>query len=110
MLEVPCIVCRNVLTRSLPSSCVPTSAQMEGLKDHIRYWNFCPGDSCILFMMYRCNISYRVRCNIVTLQAVCPRGLEDEKFTRLEQFVRLKETILGLYTELEEEPFTDFER
>ena len=41
---------------------------------------------------------------------MCPRGLEDEKFTRLEQFVRLKENILGLYTELEEEPFTDFER
>jgi len=55
------------------SSTVPTSAQMEGLKEHIR-------------------------------------SLEEEKFTRLEQYIKLKDTILALYTELEEEPDTDFER
>jgi len=55
------------------SSTVPTSAQMEGLQEHIR-------------------------------------SLEEEKFTRLEQYIKLKETILALYTELEEEPDTDFER
>jgi len=55
------------------STTVPTSHQMEGLKDHIR-------------------------------------GLEEEKFTRLEQYVKLKETILSLYSELETEPATDFER
>ena len=38
------------------------------------------------------------------------RGLEEEKFTRLEQYVKLKETILSLYNELETEPATDFER
>jgi len=55
------------------STTVPTSHQMEGLKEHIR-------------------------------------GLEEEKFTRLEQYVKLKETILSLYNELETEPATDFER
>ena len=55
------------------STTVPTSHQMEGLKEHIR-------------------------------------GLEEEKFTRLEQYVKLKETILCLYNELETEPGTDFER
>jgi len=55
------------------STTVPTSHQMEGLKEHIR-------------------------------------GLEEEKFTRLEQYVKLKETILSLYNELESEPGTDFER
>ena len=55
------------------STTVPTSHQMEGLKEHIR-------------------------------------GLEEEKFTRLEQYVKLKETILSLFNELETEPATDFER
>ena len=58
-----------------------------------------------------CIRSITIVCPVIgPQQSGSTRGLEDEKFTRLEQFVRLKETILGLYTELEEEPFTDFER
>merc|ERR1719334_1569450 len=38
------------------------------------------------------------------------RTLEDEKFTRLEQFLKLKDNILLLYTELEEEPELEFDR
>lgn len=55
------------------STTVPTSSQMEGLKEHIR-------------------------------------SLEEEKFARLEQFVSSKEAIIHLYTELEIEPSTEFER
>jgi hypothetical protein len=32
------------------------------------------------------------------------RSLEEERFVRLEQFVRSKEAIIALYTELEMEP------
>jgi len=55
------------------STTVPTTYQMDGLKDHIR-------------------------------------SMEDEKFTRLEQFVNMKESILKLYQELESEPSTELER
>jgi len=55
------------------STTVPTTYQMDGLKDHIR-------------------------------------SMEDEKFTRLEQFVNMKEAILKLYQELESEPGTELER
>ena len=55
------------------STTVPTTYQMDGLKDHIR-------------------------------------SMEDEKFTRLEQFVNMKENILKLYQELETEPGTELER
>eukprot|EP00092_Neocalanus_flemingeri_P102604 GFUD01131245.1.p1 GENE.GFUD01131245.1~~GFUD01131245.1.p1 ORF type:complete len:662 (-),score=174.00 GFUD01131245.1:409-2394(-) len=55
------------------STTVPTTYQMDGLKDHIR-------------------------------------SMEDEKFVRLEQFVKLKESILGLYEELESEPSSELER
>lgn len=55
------------------STTVPTTYQMDGLKDHIR-------------------------------------SMEDEKFIRLEQFVKLKESILNLYDELESEPSSELER
>ena len=53
--------------------------------------------------------------NVPTLQKIEElrehiRSLESEKLVRLEQFVELKEHILVLYTELEEEPESDFER
>ena len=54
------------------STTVPTTYQMDGLRDHIR-------------------------------------SMEDEKFTRLEQFVNMKEAILKLYQELETEPGTELE-
>ena len=38
------------------------------------------------------------------------RSMEDEKFTRLEKFVDMKERILKLYQELETEPDTELER
>jgi len=57
----------------ISSTTVPTTYQMDGLKDHIR-------------------------------------SMEDEKFTRLEQFVNMKEAILRLYQELETEPGTELER
>ena len=38
------------------------------------------------------------------------RSMEDEKFIRLEQFVKLKESILNLYDELESEPSSELER
>jgi len=37
-------------------------------------------------------------------------ALENEKFTRLEKFFKLKEAILALYDDLESEPVTEFER
>ena len=37
-------------------------------------------------------------------------SLEEEKLTRLQQFVDLKDNLLNLYIELEEEPESDFER
>ena len=52
---------------------VPTTAQLDGLKDHIS-------------------------------------RMEELKFVRLEQFITMKETILSLYEELEEEPLSDMER
>ena len=52
---------------------VPTTAQLDGLKDHIR-------------------------------------RMEELKFDREEQFITMKETILSLYEELEEEPLSDMER
>lgn len=55
------------------STTVPTTYQMDGLKDHIR-------------------------------------SMEEEKFSRLEQFVTHKETILNLYEDLEAEPSSDLER
>jgi len=55
------------------STTVPTTYQMEGLKDHIR-------------------------------------SMEDEKFVRLEQFIKSKEFILNLYDELESEPSSELER
>jgi len=55
------------------STTVPTTYQMDGLKDHIR-------------------------------------SMEEEKFSRLEQFVTHKETILNLYEDLEVEPSSDLER
>ena len=55
------------------STSVPTTYQMDGLKDHIR-------------------------------------SMEDEKFVRLEQFVKLKDSILNLYNELESEPSSELER
>lgn len=36
--------------------------------------------------------------------------MEDEKFVRLEQFVKMKESILGVYHELETEPCSEIER
>merc|ERR1719270_2164941 len=38
------------------------------------------------------------------------RRMEELKFDREEQFINMKETILSLYEELEEEPFSDMER
>jgi len=38
------------------------------------------------------------------------RSLEDEKFARLEQFIGMKEAVLRLFGELEQEPDTDLER
>ena len=55
------------------STSVPTTYQMDGLKEHIR-------------------------------------SMDDEKFVRLEQFIKLKESILSLYDELESEPSSDIER
>merc|ERR1719419_648035 len=57
----------------ISSDVVPTTAQLEQLKDHIR-------------------------------------RMEDEKFTREEFFIELKESVVKLYEELEEEPVSDFER
>jgi len=57
----------------ISSDVVPTTAQLEQLKDHIR-------------------------------------RMEDEKFTREELFIELKESVVKLYEELEEEPVSDFER
>ena len=57
----------------ISSSTVPTTAQLDGLKDHIK-------------------------------------RMEEEKFTREEKFIEMKETILNLYSELEEEPISDIER
>jgi len=55
------------------STTVPTTAQLEGLKDHIR-------------------------------------RMDEEKFDREEKYIGMKEAILRLYTELEEEPMSDMER
>jgi len=57
----------------ISNTTVPTTAQLDGLKDHIR-------------------------------------RMEELKFDREEQFITMKETILSLYEELEEEPFSDMER
>merc|ERR1719322_2183754 len=57
----------------ISNTTVPTTAQLDGLKDHIR-------------------------------------RMEELKFDREEQFITMKETILSLYEELEEEPFPDMER
>jgi len=57
----------------ISSDVVPTTAQLEQLKDHIR-------------------------------------RMEDEKFLREERFIELKDSILMLYEELEDEPVTDMER
>merc|ERR1719445_19297 len=57
----------------ISSTTVPTTAQLEGVKDHIK-------------------------------------RMEEEKFDREERFINLKESILQLYTELEEEPVSDMER
>jgi len=57
----------------ISSTVVPTTYQLDELKDHIR-------------------------------------SMEDEKFVRLEQFVKMKESILGLYHELETEPSSEIER
>merc|ERR1719228_2766500 len=57
----------------ISSDVVPTTAQLEQLKHHIR-------------------------------------RMEDEKFTREELFIELKESVVKLYEELEEEPVSDFER
>jgi len=57
----------------ISSTTVPTTAQLDGVKDHIK-------------------------------------RMEEEKFDREERFINLKEAILRLYTELEEEPESDMER
>ena len=57
----------------ISSTTVPTSAQLEGIKDHIK-------------------------------------RMEELKFEREEQFITTKNSILSLYTELEEEPASDLER
>merc|ERR1719450_1544840 len=57
----------------ISNTTVPTTAQLDGLKDHIR-------------------------------------RMEELKFDREEQFITMKETILSLYEELEEEPLSDMER
>ena len=57
----------------ISSTTVPTTAQLDGVKDHIK-------------------------------------RMEEEKFDREERFINLKESILQLYTELEEEPVSDMER
>ena len=57
----------------ISSTTVPTSAQLEGIKDHIK-------------------------------------RMEELKFEREEQFITTKNSILSLYTELEEEPASDIER
>ena len=57
----------------ISSTTVPTTAQLDAVKDHIK-------------------------------------RMEEEKFDREERFINLKESILRLYTELEEEPMSDLER
>ena len=57
----------------ISSTTVPTTAQLDGVKDHIK-------------------------------------RMEEEKFDREERYINLKEGILHLYTELEEEPVSDMER
>ena len=57
----------------ISSTTVPTTAQLDGLKDHIK-------------------------------------RMEEDKFDREESFINMKESILRLYTELEEEPISDMER
>ena len=57
----------------ISSTTVPTTAQLDGVKDHIK-------------------------------------RMEEEKFDREERYINLKEGILHLYTELEEEPMSDMER
>jgi len=57
----------------ISSTVVPTTTEIEGLKDHIT-------------------------------------SMEEEIFTRLEQFLGLKDAILRLYSELGSEPRTEFER
>ena len=57
----------------ISSTTVPTTAQLDGVKDHIK-------------------------------------RMEEEKFDREERFITMKEAILRLYTDLEEEPMSDMER
>merc|ERR1719458_2314084 len=57
----------------ISSSVVPSTRQLQDLKDHIR-------------------------------------SMEEEKFHREEKFVSMKDSILGRYMQLEEEPETEFER
>ena len=57
----------------ISSTTVPTTAQLDGVRDHIK-------------------------------------RMEEEKFDREERYINLKEGILHLYTELEEEPMSDMER
>ena len=38
------------------------------------------------------------------------RSMEEEKFNREEKFIALKDSILKMYMDLEEEPETEFER
>ena len=57
----------------ISSTTVPTTEQLEGLKEHIR-------------------------------------TMDEEKFVRLEHFVKMKDTILNFYQELESDPCSEFER
>ena len=61
------------LLYQISSTTVTTTAQLDGVKDHIK-------------------------------------RMEEEKFDREERYINLKEGILHLYTELEEEPMSDMER
>merc|ERR1712126_124694 len=55
----------------------------------------------------RCSVPGSIQIQTLKEHILC---LEEEKRTRLQQFEDLKDNLLNLYLELEEEPQSDFER
>ena len=75
----------------MSTTVVPSTSQLEALKDHIR----CGRSKDFVF-----NCSY----------SLYRRSMEEEKFDREENYVTMKDAIMKRYSELEEEPESEFER